>query len=93
MLELQADFMSRVWAYHSQNMNVILEEGVLKEAIEAAFAIGNDRLQKQYFGRVVPVLLPTELLNNEYVGLKKDMIQVILIKDTRLIRVPYNRII
>jgi len=75
MLALQADFISGVWAYHSQNMNVILEEGDLQEALDAAFAIGNDRLQKQSFGRVVPILLPTELLNNECFGLKKDMIQ------------------
>ncbi|QOD60548.1 neutral zinc metallopeptidase [Polaribacter haliotis] len=54
MLELQADFLAGVWAHHSQKMNVILEQGDLEEALNAAFAIGDDRLQKQSRGRVVP---------------------------------------
>lgn len=53
-LELQADFLAGVWAHHSQNMNLILEEGDLEEALNAAFAIGDDRLQKQATGTVVP---------------------------------------
>ena len=53
-LELQADFLAGVWAHHSQNMNLILEEGDLQEALNAANAIGDDRLQKQATGRVVP---------------------------------------
>ena len=54
MLELQADFLAGVWAHHSQNMDLILEKGDLQEALNAAFAIGDDRLQKQSTGRVVP---------------------------------------
>ena len=53
-LELQADFLAGVWAHHSKNMNMILETGDLQEALNAAFAIGDDRLQKQASGRVVP---------------------------------------
>jgi predicted metalloprotease len=53
-LELQADFLAGVWAYHAQNMNNILEEGDLEEALNAASAIGDDRLQKKFQGRVVP---------------------------------------
>ena len=53
-LELQADFLAGVWAHHSQKDNLILEEGDLEEALNAAFAIGDDRLQKQSSGRVVP---------------------------------------
>lgn len=53
-LELQADFLAGVWAHHSQKANLILEEGDLKEALNAAFEIGDDRLQKQATGRVVP---------------------------------------
>lgn len=53
-LELQADFLAGVWAHHSQNMNLILEEGDLQEALNAANAIGDDRLQKQATGKVVP---------------------------------------
>ena len=53
-LELQADFLAGVWAHHSQQMSRMMEEGDLEEALNAAFAIGDDRLQKQSGGRVVP---------------------------------------
>lgn len=50
-LELQADFLAGVWAHHNQEY---LEEGDIKEALTAANAIGDDRLQKQSQGYVVP---------------------------------------
>jgi uncharacterized protein len=53
-LELQADFLAGVWAHHAQNMNNIIEPGDFEEAINAASAIGDDRLQKQFQGYVVP---------------------------------------
>lgn len=53
-LELQADFLAGVWAHHSQKMTQIMEKGDLQEALNAANAIGDDRLQKQATGRVVP---------------------------------------
>ncbi|MGV8878918.1 MAG: neutral zinc metallopeptidase [Sphingobacteriaceae bacterium] len=53
-LELQADFYAGVWAHHAQQMNNILEEGDIEEALNAANAIGDDRLQKQSSGEVVP---------------------------------------
>lgn len=53
-LELQADFLAGVWAHYSQRTNNILEPGDLEEALNAANAIGDDRLQKQSSGRVVP---------------------------------------
>ncbi len=53
-LELQADFYAGVWAHHAQEMRNILEEGDIEEALTAANAIGDDRLQKQAQGRVVP---------------------------------------
>lgn len=54
MLELQADFLAGVWAHHSQQMSKMMETGDLEEAMNAANAIGDDRLQKQSGGRVVP---------------------------------------
>ncbi|TXD48769.1 neutral zinc metallopeptidase [Polaribacter sp. IC073] len=54
MLELQADFYAGVWAHHAQKTALILEPGDLQEALNAAHAIGDDRLQKQATGRVVP---------------------------------------
>ena len=53
-LELQADFYAGVWAHHAQKMKNIMEQGDLEEAINAASAIGDDRLQKQSQGKVTP---------------------------------------
>lgn len=53
-LELQADFFAGVWAYHAQKMKNILEEGDIEEALNAASAVGDDRIQKQTQGYVVP---------------------------------------
>lgn len=52
-VELQADYLAGVWAHYAQNMN-ILEEGDLEEALAAASAVGDDRIQKQTRGYVVP---------------------------------------
>jgi predicted metalloprotease len=53
-LELQADFLAGVWANHANKMTQMLEEGDYEEAMNAASAIGDDRLQKQTRGYVVP---------------------------------------
>ncbi|MBL0740083.1 KPN_02809 family neutral zinc metallopeptidase [Chryseolinea lacunae] len=53
-LELQADFLAGVWANHAQQTKSILEPGDIDEALNAASAIGDDRLQKQGQGYVVP---------------------------------------
>lgn len=52
--ELQADCFAGIWAYHAQQRHAWLEPGDLKDAINAAQAIGDDRLQKQARGYVVP---------------------------------------
>jgi predicted metalloprotease len=53
-LELQADFLAGVWANHAQKSLQILEAGDVEEALNAASAIGDDRIQKQMQGYVVP---------------------------------------
>jgi predicted metalloprotease len=53
-LELQADFLAGFWGYHAQKMKHILDPGDLEAALRAANAIGDDRLQKQARGYVVP---------------------------------------
>ncbi|SMC69163.1 KPN_02809 family neutral zinc metallopeptidase [Pedobacter africanus] len=54
-LELQADFFAGLWAHHAQNQaNFRLDEGDIEEALTAANAIGDDKLQKQAQGEVVP---------------------------------------
>jgi predicted metalloprotease len=52
-LELQADFLAGVWAHYAKQKN-ILETGDIEEALTAANAIGDDRLQKRSQGYVVP---------------------------------------
>ncbi|MGD9741905.1 MAG: neutral zinc metallopeptidase [Dongiaceae bacterium] len=53
-MELQADCFSGVWANHANAERQILEEGDIEEALGAANAIGDDRLQQQGQGYVVP---------------------------------------
>jgi len=53
-LELQADCMAGVWGYHTQRARNMLEAGDLEEALNAASAIGDDRIQRESTGRVVP---------------------------------------
>ena len=44
-LELQADFLSGMWAHHTQKMLNTLEAGDLEEAMNAAASVGDDNLQ------------------------------------------------
>lgn len=54
MLELQADCLAGVWAHHADRSRHILEKGDIEEALGAASAIGDDRLQRQSRGYVTP---------------------------------------
>ena len=53
-LELQADCYAGVWTHHAERMRGILEAGDVEEALGAASAVGDDRLQRQAQGTVVP---------------------------------------
>ncbi len=53
-LELQADFLAGVWAHYGQKEKKFLEPGDIDEAINAAHQIGDDTLQKEAQGHVVP---------------------------------------
>ena len=53
-LELQADFLAGVWAHYEQSLKNVIQPGDIEEALNAANAIGDDRLQKQTQGEVVP---------------------------------------
>lgn len=53
-LELQADCFSGVWAHHADRARQVLEAGDVEEALGAAAAIGDDRLQQQAQGYAVP---------------------------------------
>ena len=52
-LELQADFLAGVWAHYAQNRGIV-EPGDVEEALGAASAVGDDRLQREGQGYVVP---------------------------------------
>jgi predicted metalloprotease len=53
-LELQADFLAGVWAHHLARYAGIVDEDDIREAVNAAAAIGDDRIQKQTQGYVQP---------------------------------------
>ena len=53
-MELQADCFAGIWANHAQETKNIIEPGDIEEALNAASAIGDDRIQKQTQGYVVP---------------------------------------
>ena len=53
-LELQADCFAGVWAFHANQSRKILEQGDVETALKAATAIGDDALQRQAQGQVVP---------------------------------------
>ena len=53
-VELQADCFAGVWANHAQESKNIIEPGDIEEALNAASAIGDDRIQRQTQGYVVP---------------------------------------
>ncbi|HPE02956.1 MAG TPA: neutral zinc metallopeptidase, partial [Burkholderiaceae bacterium] len=53
-LELQADCFAGVWAHHANSARRVVEPGDIEEALNAATAIGDDRLQRSAQGFVVP---------------------------------------
>ncbi|GAA3971782.1 KPN_02809 family neutral zinc metallopeptidase [Mucilaginibacter dorajii] len=53
-LELQADFYAGVWAHYEQSLKKVIDEKDIKDALNAANAIGDDRLQQETQGRVEP---------------------------------------
>lgn len=54
MMELQADCFAGVWARHLQDSQGILEKGDVEEGLQAASAVGDDRIQRSTRGYVVP---------------------------------------
>jgi predicted metalloprotease len=54
MMELQADCFAGVWAHQADKSRQILEAGDIEEGLNAASAIGDDRIQRKTQGYVVP---------------------------------------
>ena len=53
-LELQADFYAGIWAHYDQKMKNVINSQDIQDALNAANAIGDDRLQQEYQGTVTP---------------------------------------
>ena len=53
-MELQADCLAGVWAHNAHESHQILEPGDVEEGLNAASAIGDDRIQRKTQGHVVP---------------------------------------
>ena len=53
-LELQADFLAGMWAHDTEQLRPLLEAGDVEEGLNAASAIGDNRLQRQAQGTVIP---------------------------------------
>lgn len=53
-LELQADFYAGIWAHYDQKMKNVIQPEDIQDALNAANAIGDDRLQQEYQGTVTP---------------------------------------
>lgn len=54
MKELHAGFYAGLWAHHANRWRGVLEPGDIEEALPAANAIGDDRLQQEATGRIIP---------------------------------------
>jgi uncharacterized protein len=53
-MELQADCLAGIWAYYAQSRLQIVEDGDIDEALNAAAAIGDDKIQRRMQGEVIP---------------------------------------
>ena len=68
LLELQADCLAGVWAYHADRSRRILEQGDIEEALNAASAIGDDRLQRRTRVTSCPSRSPMAAPRKGYTG-------------------------
>lgn len=77
-LELQADCLSGVWAHHTEKAKQVLEQGDVEEALAAASAIGDDRLQKQARGYASPESFTHGTSQERTFWFKKGMVDGII---------------
>lgn len=87
---MQADFLAGVWAHHQNNQNNIMESGDYEEAMNAASAIGDDRLQNQARGFVVPDSSTRGTSEQRQRWFKKGFDTGIYHREILLLQVIYN---
>jgi predicted metalloprotease len=91
-LELQADYLAGVWAYHGDKEYHFLEKGDVESAINAAKQIGDDRLQKQATGRVMPEKFTHGTSAQRMKWLNEGLKTGDINKAAQLFELPYNRL-
>ena len=89
-LELQADFLAGVWARYTDRVKHVVEAGDIEEAMRAAAAVGDDRLQYRSRGYVVPIHLLTARPNNASAGSAAATRRATSARATRLTPVSCN---
>lgn len=85
-LELQADYLAGVWAYHDNKMYSSLEPGDIEEGLNAASKIGDDYLQKQAQGYAVPDSFNHGRSDQRVRWLKKGAVQGVLDTDNTFVQ-------
>lgn len=91
-LELNADFLAGVWANRANKLRNILEQGDVEEAMRAAQAIGDDRLQKQARGTVRPDLFTHGTSAQRARWFKKGLETGNINDGNALFELPYERL-
>ena len=91
-LELQADFLAGVWAHYADQKWHFLEEGDVEKAITAAQAIGDDRLQKQAQGYVVPEKFTHGTSKQRVYWFREGLSRGNLKEADKLFSLPYDKL-
>ena len=91
-LELQADFLAGVWAHYADQKWRILEAGDVEQAIAAAQAIGDDKLQQQAQGYVRPEKFTHGTSRQRAYWFNEGLRRGILKEADQLFDLPYNRL-
>lgn len=91
-LELQADFLSGVWAHHLQKMKRVLEPGDLEEGLIAANQIGDDMIQKAQIGRVIQEKFTHGTGKQRMRWFKEGMASGDINRMMELFELPYNEL-
>ena len=89
-LELQADFLAGVWAHHAHKAYDILEDGDMEEGINAANQIGDDTLQREATGHVVPERFTQGRSDQRVKWFKKGLLSGRFIDCEQLFKVAYK---